>query len=92
MTVVHKQKTEAVEVVLDLDENPRRDEIIDCSAIEVNSENCDLENCKGCILNQNDEKTCLECTAGYHVNSKGFCQENTKSNNNFFEICWFLFN
>lgn len=60
-------KNQAVNVKLNLSDNAWDTEDIDCEAFKIKKDHCNIENCLGCLLNQDGEKYCLKCQSGFYL-------------------------
>jgi len=77
---------ENVEASINLSNNPKLSDIIDCDSFKIENDNCGIDNCAGCIYAEAvqtrstervPEKVCLRCNSGYNnIKNKGVCEKN----------------
>jgi hypothetical protein len=60
-------KNPEVEATISLSENPKPSEVIDCESFKVKQDHCNIDNCLGCLLDQEGKKRCLKCETGYSL-------------------------
>lgn len=60
-------KNPEIEATISLSENPKPSEVIDCESFKVKQDHCNIENCLGCLLDQDGKKRCLKCETGFSL-------------------------
>lgn len=78
-------KNLAVNASINLGDNQKNTEVVDCEAFKIKKDHCDIDNCQQCLENDKGEKNCMVCETDFtiHVQSNKCLPVTVIKNKNF---------